>query len=89
MNSSAENEFLPPARVFDRYAELQQAMAVCLRKSVETSPVQFGELHQVDADLGLWTDLVADGHNDQLSVARRELALATHCAASIDTHSPG
>ncbi|MGV0154398.1 hypothetical protein ACSW29_13775 [Rhodococcus sp. GB-02] len=71
-----------PGRVADRYIELQNAMGDCLQKSIGSHSELFGELHQLDADLGLWTDLVADGHTDQLSIARRELALAAHCAAS-------
>lgn len=64
------------------FSGLHQAMAPCIKESLEAHKAQFGEVHQIDLELGLWTEFVSTGHGEQLSVARRELATAEFCAAS-------
>lgn len=82
MQSGPPAEIPQTARIAQRYAELQSAQRMCLDKTMESHQALFGDLNQLDSDMDLWVELLPGDHLEQFTIARRELALAGHCASS-------
>ena len=64
------------------FMALHGAMASCMEESLRDLKHEFGEVHQIDLELGQWANLLSVEYEGYLSVARKELAAAEFCAAS-------
>lgn len=63
------------------YMDIHSQIGGILGRVLTDSPSLFGQLQQMDLELGEWATRIGSPHSRQFEIARRELVVASFCAA--------
>ena len=70
------------SQIEDHLDGLRTASETCIGATLREHRAGLGEVHLLDEDIAAWLTRIAGPERDQISAARRELALAEYSVAS-------